>query len=95
MEALRFEFQPAASGHDYSYLGRNGIGKCRGLLVNRFASGQGQYVLMSPINSKGGRSRCRIEIPADPSMLREVGNYFLNLARETETTLSLQGAERG
>jgi hypothetical protein len=47
--------------------------------------------MLSPINSKGViSSSCNIDLPADPSLIREVGEYFLNLAREAETTRDIQ-----
>jgi hypothetical protein len=85
MEALRLEFQPRdPAAIELTYLGRNGTGKCRGQGIHT-------RLILSPINSKGViSSSCNIDLPADPSLIREVGEYFLNLAREAEITRDIQ-----
>ena len=92
MRALRLEFQPrdpAAIG--LTYLGRNGTGKCHGIEVMAMGQGIHERLMISPINSKGVvAQRCNIDLPADPSLLREVGQYFLNLATEAETSRQSQ-----
>jgi hypothetical protein len=92
MEALRLEFQPRdPAAIELTYLGRNGTGKCRGIEVMSLGQGIHERLMISPINSKGVvAQRCNIDLPADPSLLREVGQYFLNLAREAETTRDIQ-----
>ena len=90
MRTLRLEFQPRdPAAIELTYLGRNGTGKCRGIEVMEMGRGIHRRMMISPINSKGIiASRCNIDLPADPSLLREVGEYFLELARETETAAS-------
>jgi hypothetical protein len=92
MEALRLEFQPRnPAAIELTYLGRNGTGKCRGIEVMSLGQGIHTRLMLSPINSKGViSSSCNIDLPADPSLIREVGEYFLNLAREAETTRDIQ-----
>lgn len=87
MRTLRLEFQPRdPAAIELTYLGRNGTGKCRGIEVMHMGHGIHERLMISPINSKGIiAQRCNIDLPIDPSLLREVGEYFLELARETET----------
>lgn len=93
MRTLRLVFQPRdPSALELTYLGRNGTGKCTGIEVMALGQGVHRRLMLSPINSKGCvAQRCNIDLPVDPSMLREVGEYFLELARETETADQLQG----
>ena len=95
MRALRLEFQPRdPAAIELTYLGRNGTGKCTGIEVMALGQGIHKRLMLSPINSKGViASRCNIDLPADPSLLREVGEYFLELARETETADQLRGGQ--
>jgi hypothetical protein len=92
MRALRLEFQPRDSAAiELTYLGRNGTGKCHGIEVMAMGQGIHERLMISPINSKGVvAQRCNIDLPADPSLLREVGQYFLNLATEAETSRQSQ-----
>lgn len=92
MRALRLEFQPRdPAAIDLTYLGRNGTGKCRGIEVMAMGHGIHERLMISPINSKGVvAQRCNIDLPTDPSLLREVGQYFLNLATEAETSRQSQ-----
>jgi hypothetical protein len=83
MEVLHLEFQADAT-RDVTYLGRNGEGQCHGLDLTTAGKGSRKYLSITPINSKGCLARCHIEIPADPSLLREIGAAFIRLA-ETET----------
>jgi hypothetical protein len=93
MRTLRLVFQPRdPAAIELTYLGRNGTGKCTGIEVMSLGQGIHERLMLSPINSKGCvAQRCNIDLPADPSLLREVGTYFLELARETETTRTSQG----
>ena len=92
MRTLRLAFQPRdPAAIDLTYFGRNGTGKCTGLEVAVLGEDLHQRVMISPINSKGAAARCNIDLPTDPSLLREVGEYFLELAREVETTHDLLG----
>lgn len=92
MRTLRLVFQPRnPAAIDLTYFGRNGTGKCTGLEVMVLGEDIHQRVMISPINSKGAAARCNIDLPTDPSLLREVGEYFLELAREVEPTHDLLG----
>ncbi len=93
MRTLRLAFQPRdPRAIELTYLGRNGTGKCTGIEAMVMGQGLNERLMISPVNSKGViASRCNIDLPVDPSLLREVGNYFLELARETETTRTSQG----
>ena len=52
------------AGHDTMYLGRNGLGICKGLSVQRWKTGNSQpYITLAPINSKKNLARCYIEVP--------------------------------
>jgi hypothetical protein len=86
MRTLRLAFQPRdPAAIDLTYFGRNGTGKCMGIEVIALGEGRHKRLMISPINSKGViASRCNIDLPADPSLLREVGEYFLELACEAE-----------
>ena len=84
MRTLRLEFQPRdPAAIELTYFGRNGTGKCMGIEVIALGEGRHKRLMISPINSKGAAARCNIDLPTDPSLLREVGEYFLELARET------------
>ena len=83
MKVLNLEFQ-VDPRQDIEYLGRNGTGKCRGLHISTFGRDIRKTVSIAPLNSKGALARCHIEVPADPSLLREIGDAFIRLA-ETET----------
>ena len=93
MRTLRLAFQPRdPAAIDLTYFGRNGTGKCMGIEVMEMGAGIHRRLMLSPINSKGAAARCNIDLPTDPSLLREVGEYFLELAaRETETMRDLLG----
>ena len=89
MRTLRLEFQPRdPAAIELTYFGRNGTSKCRGIEVMHMGEGIHERLMVSPINSKGIVGRCNIDLPTDPSLLREVGEYLLELARETETAAS-------
>ena len=92
MRALRLEFRPRdPAAIELTYLGRNGTGKCHGIEVMAMGQGIHERLMISPINSKGVvAQRCNIDLPADPSLLREVGQYFLNLATEAKTSRQSQ-----
>ena len=93
MRTLRLAFQPRdPRAIELTYLGRNGTGRCTGVEAMVMGQGINKRLMLSPINSKGViASRCNIDLPVDPSLLREVGEYFLELARETETAGASQG----
>jgi hypothetical protein len=43
------------------FLGRNGVGQCKGVDVYR----NGHEIWLQPIHSRGGIARCRIEVPLE------------------------------
>lgn len=55
--------------HHYSYIGRNGIGKCYGLSIEPYGSGTAGHpamITIQPINSKESIvSGCSIDIPTE------------------------------
>ena len=50
----------------YSYIGRNGIGKCYGLSIEPYGTSPQSMITIQPINSKGDiSSGCSIDIPTE------------------------------
>jgi hypothetical protein len=45
-----------------SFIGRNGLGKCKGIDVSKCHK---DYLTLSPIRSIGGTGNCQIEIPLE------------------------------
>lgn len=45
------------------YVGRNGVGKCRGLSIEQFDKRAGKFLIIQPINSKNVTAHCSIEFP--------------------------------
>jgi len=62
-------------------MGRNGTVKCTGLdlLIND------TQVTIYGVNSRNTRSRCWIEIPADPATLRKVAEMMRDAAGQIES----------
>ena len=77
MKAQSFEFHRDNRGTpDLTYMGRHGIGKCKGLNVES----SDEAVELRPINSKGDvSSNCVIQIP--PSALRKVGEMLIQMSK--------------
>lgn len=66
------------------YMGRNGVGACKGLIVRKFKDmNNGQpYTYIVPINSKGNAAtKCSIEIPEDsiPEVTKALQKSLLDL----------------
>lgn len=102
MKALRFEFQsseflPAETAAQRTakdqvweaetwYLGRNGYGMCTGIAVDTFRK---HTVGLTPFNSKGVETAaCRIDLPAQPHLLRQLADILLDQALELELKAS-------
>lgn len=76
METVMFE--PSPPGHKVMYRGRNGMSKCEGLELLAMSD----FVLLSPLNSRGTTSACFIEIP--PERLGEFIEALQKMQKEYE-----------
>lgn len=79
MEEIKFN-----ENVEMRYLGRNGSGNCKGLIVQHFEGSvikKHPYVYLVPINSKGDPARCCIEIPKEsiPEVTKALQNNLLDL----------------
>lgn len=82
---------PQPLRRDISFLGRNGFGMTSGLdvmLLTVHGKAQDAYVMISPLTSKGDIARCRIDIPADPSTLRQIAAQFEEMAAEMDAMIA-------
>ena len=63
------------SGYQGKYLGRNGLAKCNAIDIQQVENAGGKFIEIHPVNTKGVRGACSIEIPE--SDFEEVLDQYL------------------
>lgn len=57
-------FHEVPVGNGTTYLGRNGNGKVKQIVVQKMTLGGTELIEIAPINSKGNVAQCYIQFPA-------------------------------